>query len=80
MAARLALAANALAAAQRGPLLPADRRALDDLIARASARLTPEELAAIRAEVGAVDVGAGLALARNAVESLAPGKPPTRRA
>jgi predicted ATPase/class 3 adenylate cyclase len=71
MAARLALAADALAAAQSGQLLAPDRGALDELIARASAPVTSEELAAIRSEVRAVDVDAGLALARNALEILA---------
>jgi predicted ATPase/class 3 adenylate cyclase len=69
-AARLSLAAEALAAAERKPFHPMDRRALDDSIAGASARVAPAQLAAIRGEVLAVDVPAGLALLRNAVEML----------
>jgi predicted ATPase/class 3 adenylate cyclase len=69
-AARLGLAAEALAAREARPLHATDQRKLDLLIEGASATLPADVLDGLRAEVGAVDITAGLALAQEAIARL----------
>jgi hypothetical protein len=66
-AARLALAAEALADTERRPLHPTDRRKLERLILDATAPLPAGESTALRAEARAIDLAGGLALAADAL-------------
>jgi predicted ATPase len=65
-AARLTLAADALRQREGVWLRLAERREVDDLVARELGLLGPDEIAAIRAEAGVTDLDAALRLAEEA--------------
>jgi predicted ATPase/class 3 adenylate cyclase len=69
-AARLLFAADVLRERERLPLVEVDRREVDAIQARVTARVEPAILEAARSEAGAVDVPAALALAREALSEL----------
>jgi predicted ATPase/class 3 adenylate cyclase len=72
-AARLGLAATALAAVERRPLHPSDRAKVETLVERAAASLSGETLASLRGQAATVDLQAGLALAAKELGAAIPG-------
>ena len=72
-AARLLFASEAVRDREGLQLKPAERGEVEELLAGISARLPAGELEPLRAEAGAIDLDAGLMLARAALDDLRSG-------
>jgi predicted ATPase/class 3 adenylate cyclase len=70
-AARLLFGADAIRRRENRPAHSADLREHDELVALAAGRLEADALAPVRSEAGAIDIDAGLRLARSALDDAA---------